>query len=214
MKQTSALFPFLLSLCLLIPCSLKANPKGIEEKTLDNTPQLSETLDGYETAEDVIDRLTTLPLHSIEGLWRFAAEGTLMAIERMDDRELSPIDAGTVTYRMVIVRAADLSLRPGTIMGYISPTAKRGMYDARIYTGRTDSGITLHSPKKFTLSLGDDDSRISINRYGTSYRFNWWRLLPYMYSRLITRRDRNPENLDGCVRVFPAPAVPTEPRYL
>lgn len=191
-----------------------AEPKGIEEKVLDGIPLLSKVSDGYETVEDVTDRLASMPLHSIEGVWRFAAEGTLMAIEREDDIEISPEEAGTVRYRMVVVRAADLSLRPGTAMGYLAPTAKRGVYDARVYTGRSDSGVTLHSPKTFTITLSDSDSRITISRYGSSIHFNWWRLLPYMYRRVITKSEKKPGEINGCMRVYPAPAVPTEPRYL
>lgn len=189
-------------------------PKGIEAKALDGVPRFSERLNGYDTASEVTERLSAMPMHAVEGLWRFAAEGTLMAVERTDDREISADDAGTVTYRMVIVRAADLSLRPGTVMGYLSPTARRGVYDARIYTGRTDAGTMLHSPKTFTVTLGDSDGRLAISRYGTSYRFNWWRLLPYMYSRLISKREKGPGDINGCLRVFPAPEIPAEPRYL
>ncbi|WP_289287914.1 hypothetical protein [uncultured Duncaniella sp.] len=190
------------------------SPKGIEAKVLDAVPRFSETLQGYDTAAEVTDRLSTMPMHAIEGVWRFAAEGTLMAVEREDDSELSGDDAGTVTYRMVIVRAADLSLRPGTVMGYLSPTAKRGVYDARIYTGRTDDGTKLYSPRTFTLTLSDNDSRMAINRYGTTFSFNWWRLLPYMYSRLISRREKKAGDINGCIRVYPMPAIPAEPRYL
>ncbi|MDE6090713.1 MAG: hypothetical protein K2G41_08420 [Duncaniella sp.] len=189
-------------------------PKLIEEKVIDGTPRISTTVNGYDTAAEVMERMQLLPLHSVEGLWRFAAEGTLMAIEREDSDDPARDEAGAVTYRMVIVRAADMSLRPGTVMGYLSPTAKRGVYDGRIYTGRTDSGTALHSPKKVTLTLGDDESRLVISRYGSSLRFNWWRLLPYMYRRLITKQEKSPGDIDGCLRVFPAPAIPTEPRYL
>lgn len=205
----------LLILTLSLPAeSAQAAHKGIEAKALDNVPAMSLTLAGYDNAAVVTERMEAMPLHSIEGLWRFAAEGTLMAIERDDSREISPDEAGTMVYRMVIVNAADLSLRPGTVMGYLSPTAKRGVYDARIYTGRTDAATTLHSPKTCTLTLSDSDSRLVIARYGSSLRFNWWRLLPYMYSRLISRREKSPGNIDGCLRVFPAPAIPAEPRYL
>lgn len=206
----------ILTFLLAVPFTVTAStaPKGIEEKPLDRVPQLSECLSGYDTPGEVTGRMAAMPLHSIEGLWRFAAEGTLMAIERTDDRSLSADDAGSVTYRMVVVSAADLSLRPGTVMGYLSPTAKRGVYDARLYTGRTDAGTALHSPKSYTVTLADSDSRLSLNRYGTSYHFNWWRLLPYMYSRLISRTERKTSGTEGCVRVYPAPAVPLEPRYL
>lgn len=215
MVRTLLIFTTLLVLSIHLPAEAsRPAPKGIETKVLDRIPAMSMTLAGYDNARAVTDRMETMPLHSVEGLWRFAAEGTLMAIERDDSREVSPDEAGTFIYRMVIVSAADLSLRPGTVMGYLSPTAKRGVYDARIYTGRTDAATALHSPKTFTLTLGDNDSRLSISRYGSSLRFNWWRLLPYMYSRLISRREKSPGNIDGCLRVFPAPAVPAEPRYL
>lgn len=188
--------------------------KLIEQKAIDKTPRISVMVKGYDTAAEVIDRMASMPLHSVEGLWRFAAEGTLMAIEKEEDSNFSPDDAGTVTYRMVIVRAADMSLRPGTVMGYLSPTAKRGVYDGRIYTGRTDAGTALHSPKTFTLTLGDDENRLAISSYGSSLHFNWWRLLPYMYRRLITKSEKRPGDIDGCLRVFPTPSVPMEPRYL
>ena len=173
----------------------------------------SECIDGYADPDSIVARMNGMPLHSIEGLWRFASEGTLMAIERfkVPDGKYSP---ETSVYRMVIVRAADMALRPGTVMGYLTPTAKRGVYDARIYTSRLDNGTTLHSPKTFTLTLSDEESRLSISDYGSSLRFNWWKLLPYMYRHLFTRREKNPGAIHGCLKIFPAPAIPAEPRYL
>lgn len=210
----SAIFTTLVVLFTTSAVFASTSSKGIEAKVLDNVPRFSERLPGYDTAAEVTERLSTMPMHSVEGLWRFASEGTLMAVERVADREFSADEAGTVTYRMVIVRAADLSLRPGTVMGYLSPTAKRGVYDARIYTGRTDDGTKLYSPRTFTLTLGDSEGRITINRYGTTFSFNWWRLLPYMYSRLISKREKKAGDINGCIRVYPLPAIPAEPRYL
>lgn len=207
------LVSLLLCLCI-VTAGAKEPPKGIESKILDKVPAMSETLGGYDSPDRVIDRLSEMPLHAVEGMWRFAAEGTLMAIERCDDRRIGPEDAGTMTYRMIVARAADLTLRPGTVMGYLAPTAKRGVYDARIYTGRTDAGTQLHSPKKFTLTLGDTDSRLAISSYGSSLRFNWWRLLPYMYRYVISRKEKSPGDISGCLRVYPAPSIPAEPRYL
>ena len=88
------------------------------------------------------------------------------------------------------------------------------MYDARIFTSRHDDGTKLSSPKKFTVTLTDDDSRLTIKEYGKSYIFNWWRLLPYMYRYVINRRDNSPGDIEGCVRVFPEPTLPLEPIYL
>lgn len=199
----------------LLLAPLSALGKNLsDDSVLDRTPDRSERLDGYDTPGIVTSRMASAPLHTVEGLWRFATEGSLMAIERTDSRPLDPDEAGVDTYRMVIVRAADISLRPGTIIGYLTPTARRGVYDARIYTSRSDDGTRLHSPKKFTLTLGDDNSRLAIATYGNSLRFNWWRLLPYMYRRVVTPREKSPGDINGCLRVYPAPATPIEPRYL
>lgn len=203
---------FFICAFLLLPVAAAA--KTIEKSILDKIPGRSETIEGYTKPDCVTDRLGQLPLHAIEGLWRFASEGSLMAIERRQTKTAGEYSAETTVYCMVIVRAADMALRPGTVMGYLTPTAKRGVYDARIYTSRLDNGTTLHSPKKFTVTLTDDDSRISISDYGSSLRFNWWRLLPYMYRYLFTRKEKSPGAIQGCLRVFPAPAIPAEPRYL
>lgn len=197
------------TLCVL-PCAART----VEKSVLKNVPDRSQTITGYDNPDSIAARLGELPLHAVEGLWRFASEGSLMAIERQTTRTAREYEAEATVYRMVIVRAADMALRPGTVMGYLTPTAKRGVYDTRIYTSRLDSGTALTSPKSFTLTLTDEDSRLSISDYGSSLRFNWWRLLPYMYRYLFTRREKSPGAIQGCLRVFPAPAVPSEPRYL
>lgn len=103
------LVSLLFCLCI-VTAGAKEPPKGIESKVLDKVPAMSETLGGYDSPDRVIDRLSEMPLHAVEGMWRFAAEGTLMAIERCDDRRIGPEDAGTVTYRMIVVRAVGLTL--------------------------------------------------------------------------------------------------------
>lgn len=114
-----------------------------------------------------------------------------------------------------MVKSADISLREGTVMGYLTPTSKRGVYDARIYSSRTDDHTRLTGPSRNTITLADDGSRISFKPYGRKLRFNWWRLLlPYMYRSLITPQERPAGDIEGCVRVYPTPAVPLNPRYL
>lgn len=179
---------------------------------IDAIPAKSEVVSGYELSE-VRLRLANLPLHLVEGIWEFASEGTLMAIERTDSSPRTPGTAATL-YRMVVVRGADMALRPGTVMGYLTTTSKRGVYDARIFTSRNDAGTVLSSPKRYTISLTDDDSRLTIREYGKKLIFNWWRLLPYMYRFVLSRHENRPPDMEGCVRLFPEPAIPLEPRYL
>ncbi|MDE5724652.1 MAG: hypothetical protein K2H88_02560 [Duncaniella sp.] len=184
-------------------------PAPARKSVLDGIPRISETLAAYRE-DSVRERLSTLPLHEIEGIWEFAGEGTLMAIER------APHSSGAATlYRMVAVSSSELSLRPGTVMGYLTPSSKRGIYDARIYSSHTDEGTRLWKPEKFTVTLGDDGTRITVKPYGRIFRVNWWRLvLPYMYRRVISRIERPAGDIEGCVRVYPAPSKPLNPRYL
>lgn len=179
---------------------------------IDAVPKKSEVITGYELPE-VRQRLADLPLHIVEGIWEFASEGTLMAIERAESSARNAGSAATL-YRMVVVKGADMALRPGTVMGYLSTTSKRGVYDARIFTSRNDDGTVLSSPKRYTISLSDDDSRLTIKEYGKTFVFNWWRLMPYMYRYVLSRRENRPPDMEGCVRLFPEPSIPLEPLYL
>lgn len=179
------------------------------KSVLDHLPD-EPRLAGYESVATVTSRLAANPLHDIEGLWEMTGEGTLMAIERDP-----ATDGASALYRMIVVRSASLSLREGTVMGYLTPTSKRGHYDARIFSSLSDDRTRLTKPSRNVIMLGDDGSRISFKPYGRILRFNWWRLLlPYMYRTLITPIERHRGDLDGCVRVFPTPANPLNPRYL
>ena len=167
-------------------------------------------LPGYESIGCVTARMSAAPLHDIEGLWEMAGEGTLMAIERDPST-----DGASALYRMIVVRSAVVSLREGTVMGYLTPTSQRGSYDARIYTSQSDDRRRLTHPSRNVITITDDGTRISFRPYGRTLRFNWWRLLlPYMYRTLVTPVERSRGDLDGCVRVYPTPATPLNPRYL
>lgn len=95
-----------------------------------DVPATSLTLSGYEDTDSVRARMAASPLHIVEGLWRFPADGGLMAVERCD---LGGAREGASQYRLVVVDAANRILSPGTVMGYLWATAKRGVYEARLY---------------------------------------------------------------------------------
>jgi len=205
----STLSPHIYSiLTLFLAAFLSCQPLAARN-VLDNLPDESR-LPGYGSAEAVRERMASAPLHDIEGIWQMAGEGTLMAIERDPST-----DGASALYRMIVLRSAAISVREGTVMGYLTPTSQRGSYDARIYTGLSDDHTRLVSPSRNVITLADDGARISFKPYGRSLRFNWWRLLlPYMYRGLVTPIERRRGDLDGCVRVYPAPSNPLNPRYL
>ncbi len=176
---------------------------------LDTLPD-EDCLPGYESIAKVTSRMAASPLHDIEGIWEMAGEGSLMAIERDP-----ATDGASALYRMIVINSASISTRQGTVIGYLTPTSRRGSYDARIYTALSDDHRRLIRPSRNVISLSDDGSRITFKPYGRTLRFNWWRLLlPYMYRSVITPIEHHRGDLDGCVRVYPAPATPLNPRYL
>lgn len=156
---------------------------------------------------EVCARMAAAPLHRVEGVWQIPADGGLLAIERAERA-----DAGT-EYVMAVVAVSNRLLHPGTIIGRITPTAKPEVFEATLFTAVDRRGRPSR-PKKFTLTLANDDSRLEIRHIRKGVRLNWWRLFPYMFRGVVTPVDETPRDLDGCVRVFPEPAVPANPRYL
>lgn len=169
-------------------------------------PRVSDRLPGFESTDSVSRRIASLGPHNIEGVWSFPDREALIAIERTSTTASS--------YRIVILRTPDRSIRPGTIMGLISPSGHPDTFDASLYTSSSNRGI-LSGPKRFTLSLIDNGSRITFARVGSRYSIDLTRLLPYMFRRLIrVNRSGGKTAPVGCVRIFPVPPSPISPIYL
>ncbi len=177
---------------------------------LDDIPLISERLNSYERG-NVETRLQSMPLDNIEGIWQFPTDGAQVVIERFIPDNYR--DDGATRYRLVVIQSPRLSVRPGTVMGYMIPSAKKGYYDARIYTV-FDGGLHLSSPKKFILKHSDD-GRLSFVEHKTGVKINLWRMVPYMFRYSISTQDNRPEDMNGCIKIFPREVDhnPT-PRYL
>lgn len=168
-------------------------------------PPAGELLAGYESADSVASRIASLGPRAIEGIWSFPDREAIIAIERTSPAASS--------YRIVIIRTPDRAVRPGTVMGILSPSGSSEKFDAALYT--SSSGGNLSSPKRFTLSLTEGQSRLTFARVGSRYSIDPTRLLPYMFRRLIrTNRSGTQTAPTGCVRIFPAPTIPDSPVYL
>lgn len=177
---------------------------------LDLLPSTSVVLEGYDI-DSVKTRMKQSPLHAVEGIWQFVGDGATIVIEQFNPDMI----AGTQTnfYRIVIVKSPMLSISPGTIMGYMTATAKKGCFDARLYTSGGIHGV-LSTPRTFTLTL-TDDNRLSFSEYKKEVKVNLWRWLPYVYRVGISIKDTRPKGLDGCLRIYPPSTTqPLNPRYL
>lgn len=157
-------------------------------------------------------RLRSLPLHPVEGLWQFPGHDAVIEICRDDT---SSVSDNVARYNMTLILTSDLSVRPGTVVGYLTPTGRYGVYDSRIYTEMSSDGERrLVNPRKYVLTLEDGESRLVMKRYGKKMKFRWWRLMPYMFRWAISDSEISPGELEGLVRIFPEPAIPLNPVYL
>lgn len=167
-------------------------------------------LPGYNDRAAVQKRIAASGPHRIEGIWQFPETGSTIAIERADD---SRALQGAVTYRVIVMRSDNRSIRPGTFMGIITPSVKRDVFDASIYTS-SHRNSSLDTPRRFTLTLAEKGDRLVFSRVKSKYSLNLWRILPYMFRYAVRRNNNTGEAPQGCVKIYPAPAVPAEPRYL
>lgn len=140
----------------------------------------------------------------IEGVWHVTTddEGVFSIIR----------DPHSSRYIILVTNSADRTISPGSVMGVAASTARKGVYDARIYTS-SNSG-KLSKPKRFTLTLSPE-GLLSFRPVNKGLRINIWRLLPYMFRRAVRTVDDRDPALDGAVRIYPKPTVAADgPVYL
>lgn len=158
-----------------------------------------------------VERLKELDMHPIEGIWQIPGHESRLEIIR---DSITP--SGQIArYRIAVIIADDLSIGAGTVVGYATPTAEYGVYDSRIFTDVTPGRrLTPSAPRKFTLTLNGDESRLTAKRYGKNVIVRWWRLLPYMLRWTFSVDDKQAPETDGLVRIYPEPKSPQNPVYL
>lgn len=180
-----------------------------ENKIINELPTISEQIHNF-SIKMLKENIDKLNLHHIEGIWQFTSSGTEIAICRRDNTNYGSIHQA-VSYNIILLYSPNRVLRPGTIMGIITPTPKQGEYDARIYTKSIGSTLTI--PKKFTLTLDDDDSALLFRQHRSKFSIKPLRLLPYLWRGAIQQNIEIRSSV-GCIRIHPAPTLPREPIYL
>lgn len=188
---------------------LQAGECFASKKFLDDLPRISVIEPDFSVGK-IRERLASMPLHHIEGIWEFTGQGFTVAIER-EGADSGDFSANPEGYRIYLIQAPNRALRPGTVIGHVSRSASEGVYDARIYTKSV--GSRMSAPKGFTLKLDDNDSRMVFEQKRSAFSVNLWRLLPYMW-RYTVRPNHTSTPTEGCIRVFPVPDLPFEPVYL
>lgn len=195
---------------LLICAAIFALCPAFGADWLRSLPSQSAIVAGYSAADSVEQRLGELPLCPAEGIWQMADGGALFAIERAEPSTgLAPAEL-----RLVMIRSPWRSIRPGTVLGHAVATPRPGVYEARIYSSFAQR-TGLNVPRAFLLTVGQAGSTLTIEPFRSPLKVNLFRLLPYMFRRVVSLQDSRPTGLTGAVKVFPASAAhPLSPVYL
>lgn len=201
------------TLCRLLPaCVLALAVAGSASASgfLRSLPAVSAVAEGYADADSTARRLMALPLCPVEGIWQMTDGGATFVIERAEPST----DIAPANLRMVMLRSPWRSIRPGTVLGHLQPTAKPGVYEARLYSSLAQrTGLSL--PRSFLLKIDERREVLTFAPFKSPIKFNLFRMLPYMFRRAVTLQQSRPDDLRGAVRVVPAAdGHPLSPVYL
>lgn len=163
-------------------------------------PFRGEVLNGYE--ESVVrERCDSMDLQPIEGLWYYPEEEMTVMIERCEGTKLPEAQ----DYRIVLVDSEDVSLLPGTVIGYCKPTADARKYKVWIY-GEQKLSI-LENLQACLGELSEDASLMLIKRNEVKMRvrMNFTRFLPTLLNGLsVTATNSNDVKFpDGFRKIYP-----------
>ena len=180
----------------------------------DKPPVESIVLPGY-SEETARDRLSSTPMQPIEGIWEYPDEMMTLVIERFS----SPQFSRKLKYRIVLLSADDMSLLPGTVIGYIAESADNAKFELWLYSEL--DGKILTGASKCVATLDSDGNSLTFvrNEIKMRVRFNVMRFLPKIFRFISLSPYKDGEELPvGFRKVFPSydnnGSQPGEVRYL
>lgn len=170
-------------------------------------PARSVLMQGYTDTDSLIMRLAESPLHPIEGLWQFPADGGRVVIER--EQSLP----GKV-YNIIALQTSNHGIAPGTLLGRMRATAKPDVFEAQLFTALDIEAVTLSKPKPFTMTLEEERALLTFDPIQKGWKIDVLKVLPYWLRRPLSHVDETPKNQQGLQRLYPRPEMPSEPVYL
>jgi hypothetical protein len=177
----------------------------------DKPPLNAPLLPGY-CADSVHIRLAGAALQPVEGIWSYPDAMMTVAVEKFS----SPQFSSKIAYRIVMISSDDMSLLPGTVIGYLAESAKSDKF--RMYLYCQQHGTALSLPVKCVATLSAQGSYLTFQKPEIDLRVhvNLSRFLPSFLRGIYVTPSVKSETLpQGFRRVYPhVGAVPGEIRYL
>ena len=178
----------ILSLLLLMP--LMALAKG------GVVPKKSVILDGLD-----VDSMRTLldetDMQPLEGIWYYPNEEMTLGIERYRGEH-------NIGYRIILLESPDITLVPGTVIGYIANSAVDNKFQLWLYSER--SRTTLKKPLECVATLNAKATTLTFDppHWKVKVRVNVARFLPTLFNGLSVIPEHVGEQLPiGFRKIYP-----------
>ncbi|HIT15267.1 MAG TPA: hypothetical protein IAA88_02645 [Candidatus Avimuribaculum pullicola] len=166
----------------------------------DTPPAQAPILPGY-SIEHIRQRLAESPLQPIEGIWEYPEEMMTIVVEQFS----SPQFSHKLKYRIVLLDSEDMSLLPGTVIGYIAESADDKKFQLWLYSQQ--DGLKLLGPSQCVATLQDGNTSLIFKRGSLKMRvrFNLTRFLPRLFRFISVSPYIDKEELPiGFSKVYPA----------
>ncbi|MCQ2289789.1 MAG: hypothetical protein MJZ63_00745 [Muribaculaceae bacterium] len=169
----------------------------IAHSAIAGVPKDTEILPGIDEAT-MKAKFAEMDLQHMEGIWEYPNEQMKLAIERYQGEK-------NIAYRIILLASTDLELLPGTVVGYIAPSADPKKCQLWMYTERSKVG--LQSPMECVATLSADGTSLTFDppHYKVKVRLNLVRFFTKIFRGVSVIPEKVEEKLPvGFRKVYPA----------
>ena len=162
----------------------------------DVVPKKSVVLAGIDM-DSMRVRLDESDLQPLEGLWYYPNEEMTLGIERYKG-------VHNIGYRIILLESPDISLLPGTVIGYIASSAVDNKYQLWLYSER--SRTTLKKPLECVATLSNKATTLTFDppHWKVKVRVNVARFLPTLFNGMSIIPEKEGERLPiGFRKIYP-----------
>lgn len=171
----------------------------VRSNTRGRFPFRAEVYPGYDE-DSVKHHCDAIDLQPIEGIWYYPDEKITVVIERCNNENVQI----STTYRIVLINANDMSLLPGTVIGYCEQSADKDKYRMWLYAEQCAS--ILENPQFCVATLNSTSDELIIERSEVKLkvRVNFARFLPKILKGVSIVPDvKKVEVPEGFRKIYP-----------
>lgn len=136
----------------------------------------------------------------LEGVWYYPEEKTTLAIERT-----TLPNSYNETYRIIFLDSEEISVLPGTIVGYMQQSAQANKFKMQLYCERNK--LTLQNPVNCVATINPSKNELLFEKTTLRFRLrvNLTRFLPSLFKGIsISANADAPKVPIGFKKIYPA----------